>query len=83
MSDSLWCSRWRRYKSEIDRDAAWMKRNGGKYVKVTGTRGGPWRVRAKLPVTVLSKFVCWEANRESKMLDVPRVNSLERHQAGG
>ena len=64
LSEALWCSRFREYKREADRDANWMRRNGGTHVKVSGKRGGPWEVRAKISACEFVKFVAIEAKRE-------------------
>lgn len=60
----LFCSRFWQHKRDVDRDAAWFRRHDGTQVCVIGQRGGPWRVRGKLPVHELASFCSNEARRE-------------------
>ena len=66
MRNALFVSRFRQTKKEADRDAKWFRRHGGKFVSVTGSRGGPWRVRAKMPIAEFAKFCTVEAHREAR-----------------
>lgn len=63
---SLWCSRMYCNKRKADADATILRRHGGKYVRVTGSRG-VWRVRSKISVADFAGFCVWEASRESSM----------------
>lgn len=65
-AEPLFVSRFRRSKREAVRDANWMKRHGGKYVKITGKRGVPWRVRGKMGVGDFAHFRAIESAREAR-----------------
>ena len=59
-------SRFLQSKRDADRDARLMRRFGAKRIKVTGNRGGPWRVRALMRVGDFAHFCAVEAAREAR-----------------
>lgn len=66
LPSSLFCNRFYELKKDANREAAWMKKNGGTYVTVVRVSCNIlWRVRCKLPLTVLAKFCAREAFMES------------------
>ena len=66
MGVPLRVSRWHKLKRDVDRDAKALKRQGGKNIRVSGKRGGPWVVRATIYISAFAKFCSDEARRESR-----------------